>query len=232
MRLFALLAALWMLGGLAWAGSDRAVDAKEVLSRNPALASVLEQNGRVAWKQLRAQVRRAVSKTDWAALKNATWKLYPMREGEKGEDALTGDDRVTYLREDSQRAPYHVQIDESGALLGADGRPLELSGRSCLVEDGEGHLYARDRHDAKAAAQREHAVFKHSSFTAGGDVSMATELEVEGGRFHYIKAKSGHYRPGRLDFVMWLLALERRNVDLAGTKVRFDPRSGLAGPDR
>jgi hypothetical protein len=227
MRWFVLLSAL-CLSGSAWSAADRVVDAREVLRRNPALAAVLAQNGRVAWKDLRAQVRLTVSRDDWDALKSGTWKLYPMGKSSKGEDELTGDERVTYLRDDSERAPYEVQIDKSGLLRGADGRPAELSSRSFLVEDPEGQLYARDHRDAKAAIEREHAEFKHSTFTAGGDLKMAIELKVERGKFHYIKAKSGHYRPGRLDFFMWLLGLERRHVDLSDTKVRFDPRSGPA----
>jgi hypothetical protein len=61
----------------------------------------------------------------------------------------------------------------------------------------------------------------HSSLLAGGNVSGAGEIRVLQGKLAHISNKSGHYAPGAAHLLQVLYVLNKRGVDMHGTRVSF-----------
>jgi len=81
------------------------------------------------------------------------------------------------------------------------GKPVE--GKKIFVMGTRGHLYMADKIKGR---------FQHSSFLAGAAVTVAGSAEMSDGHFISLSAKSGHYRPMREDFVLFVKVLQEKGL--------------------
>jgi hypothetical protein len=196
-----------------------------LLATSAGAQRALEDKQTRPYRVLKQQVRSELSPTQWKALEETPLRRFEMRSrwvGEHEDGFLrrgTPRSKVQYL-DTLQRERYRLTI-KNGLLYDVEGR-LFGTGKpeSHLVMDEHGNLYGRELPD-KATAK----AFAHSSYVAGGPLAMSVEVTALNGRVRFLKNRSGHYRPFRLAFFHWLLAMERAGLDLSEADIAFDKKS-------
>ncbi len=152
-----------------------------------------------------------------------TMRLWPEYEGEEKAGGHF-ETAVKYLGAE-QRERYRVVVRD-GRLHFTDGRVLnagkkfpgkwggeEAESYAIYVMDAAGNLYFSFEH--------ERGIFHHSSFLAGGPVSMAGDAHIFDGQLVQITNQSGHYRPPPAAFPQVVERLEEMGLDMKQVKVEI-----------
>jgi len=116
-----------------------------------------------------------------------------------------------------EREPFLTETFHGKLCYVLTGKPVE--GKKIFVMGTTGHLYMADKIKGR---------FQHSSFLAGAAVTVAGSAEMSDGHFISLSAKSGHYRPMRENFVLFVKVLQEKglcskNLELLESLVSISP---------